>query len=211
MGGAELELLGIGQQKGTTILLKKGNCLKEYPYYYTEEFSKPFICKFTLYSDLPGNLALDDGLAKEIMALGEESLVQTIKERGTKRPKSGELLFVPEILTHWESLIFVIIHQLENPNDDDRIEIVEYLKLGLDLAEEKQYDAVVMPGHSMIYKMYPLDEAVRIHFDAIGMFLENRTTNFIKIISLCIEQEDQIEAFLLCAQERFQQYSAWLF
>ena len=58
-----VELYAVGEYKGTTILLKKGKCLKDFPYYFTDEFAKPFICEYLFYSSVALNLHLEDGLA----------------------------------------------------------------------------------------------------------------------------------------------------
>lgn len=206
-----LELFAVGEYKGVTILVKRGNCLKEFPYYFTEEFAKPFICKFSIYSDLPVNLSLESGLAGKIMQLSENNLPAKIAERGTKRPKPGEIVFVPQNLTHWESLIFVVLPELENPNEDDRIELIEYMKNGFDIAEQNEYDALVVPGFPIVFSMFPLDTAASMQLEALEMFLENRSTTYLKIISLCIESDEELQSFLRVGQERFQKFSTWLF
>jgi O-acetyl-ADP-ribose deacetylase (regulator of RNase III) len=206
-----LELFAIGQYKGATILLKRGNCLKEFPYYFTDEFAKPSICSFSIYSSIGVNLSVDEGLAAEIMKLPDCNLPEKIAERGTKRPKAGELLFVPQDLTHWSNVIFVVLHELENPTDDDRLDFIEYIKTGFDLAEEKAVDAVVTPGMPMAFKLFDGEVAAGIILEAIEMFLEMRNTEWVRIISLCVESTEEVHCFVNVARERFQKFSTWLF
>jgi hypothetical protein len=206
-----VELYAVGEYKGTTILLKKGNCLKDFPYYFTDEFAKPFICKYLFYSNIAVNLHLEEGLAGQIMELPQNGLAEAIERRGTKRPKAGELIFVNQYLTHWESLILIVLYQLENPNEDDRIEIVEHIKNGFDSAEDKGVDAIVTNGLPLLYSMFDIEMAANIIFEAMEMFLDSRSSENIRIISFCIENQEEIDMFVQVARERFKRYSTWMF
>ena len=206
-----VELYAVGEYKGTSILLKKGNCLKDFPYYFKDEFAKPFICKYLFYSSIPVNLHLEEGMTGQIMELSDNGLAEAIERRGTKRPKAGELIFVNQYLTHWESLILIVLYQLENPNEDDRIEIVEHIKNGFDSAEDKGVDAIVTPGLPLLYKMFDIDLAAHIIFEALEMYLDNRSSTNIRIISFCIESQEEIDRFVQVAMDRFKRYSSWMF
>lgn len=206
-----VELYAVGEYKGTTILIKKGDCLKDFPYYFTDEFAKPFICKYLFYSDIPVNLSLDEGLPGKITKLAENGLTEAIERRGTKRPKAGELIFVNQYLTHWESLILIVLYLLENPNEDDRIEIVEHIKNGFDSAEDKGVDAIVTPGLPLLYRMFDMELAANILMEALEMYLDNRSSENIKIVSFCLEDQMELEKFLKVAKDRFRNYSSWMF
>ena len=193
-------------------MIKKGNFLKEFPFYYADTFSNPIIARFTLYSGIFSTLSLDSGLAGEIMKnIEDNNLAEKIAERGTKRPKVGELIFIETYLMYWDSIILVVLDQLPNSTDDDRIDIIEYIRNGYDMAENKGYSAIVTPGHPVIFTMFPSDIAADMHIDAIEMFLENRTSNNIKIISICIASDDDLQAFLISASNKFTKYTSWLF
>ena len=104
--------------------------------------------------------------------------------------------------------MFVVLDELENANEDDRIEMIEYIKKGFDYAEENNFDGIVLPGHEIIYKLFSMETAANMHFDAIQMFLDSRVTNNIKIICVCIENEEDFKFFAKSAYEKFQKYSS---
>jgi O-acetyl-ADP-ribose deacetylase (regulator of RNase III) len=206
-----LELYAIAEYKEVKIMLKKGNCLKEFPYYFTEEFSRPCVCNFTLYSNISSKLSLEEGLAGELITMEGNNIVQKLEERGTKRPKIGELIFVETQLSHWSSVLFVVLDKLDSPIEDDRSEFVEYIKYGLDLAERNNIESVVMPGHLVLFQTFDPETAADIHFEAVELFLHTRSTTSIKTIIFCINSQDHISSFLKSALEKFPKYSSWLF
>lgn len=206
-----MELYAVGEYKGTTILIKKGDCLKDFPYYFTDEFAKPFISKYLLFSDIAVNLNLEEGLMGKILNLPENGLQEAIERRGTKRPKAGELIFINQYLTHWESLTAIVLYQLENPNEDDRLEIVEHIKNGFESAEDKGVEAIVTPGLPLLYRMFDVELGADIQFEALEMYLDSRSSENIKIVTFCIDDQNVLQKFLRVAKSRFKNYSSWMF
>lgn len=206
-----LELLAFGEYLNTKIFIKKGNCLKELPFTYEDTFSLPVLNKFLLYSSVSPTLDLSEGLAAMVLQLEDTNLKETIEDRGTKRPKIGELIYINTFLTHWDSVILLVLDELTDVTDDDRQDLTEYMKNGLDLAEEKGVASVVMPGHPVIFKMFPLQDATDIHFEAIEMFLESRKSTNINSIYLCIDLPLHLQSYLSTASTKFLKYSTYLF
>ena len=206
-----LELLAIGEYRGVKIFIKRGSCLKEFPYYYENSFSNPCVLNFALYSSIYPALDMSEGLAGEIMKIEDTNLAEKVAERGTKRPKIGELICVATYLTHWDCVVFVVLDELMNPTIDDRQDITEYMKFGLDLIEEKGVSSIVMPGHAVVFKIFECSVAAEMHLEAIEMFLDGKTTENVKSIYLCVESEEQLQAYLTAASEKFQNYSMWIF
>ena len=94
-----VELFAFGEYKNAKIMLKKGNFLKEFPYFY-DEFSLPCICNYILYSSISNKLNEEKGLAAVLANIEGNNLYDQFAERGGKRPKIGELIRVKTQLSH---------------------------------------------------------------------------------------------------------------
>lgn len=199
----ELEVLGVGEYEGVIIMLKKGSSLSEIPINYQSEKRT---LEFGLMSSINSKCLISGGLSGQIGKMfGKDRISQELlkqhRRQGDVVPYTTNSQFLKKIY------FLVLDSSSQNVGDFEKDLLKNTIKKALNEMENDKLDSAVIPGISCQNNRYPINIAADLHFEAIEEFIEETMPRNLNLISICLYDQDEVDAFLVSAHVKLKKYS----
>ena len=197
-----------GEYKGVIILLKKGNALEELPINYEADHSNLF---YGIFAAISSALKIGGGFVQAIAnKFNAESSIN--KALAKKKYILGDVIYCP----HRDNNFFLLVLDSASQNLEaaEKNLLKATIIKGLDEAESQGLSSVIIPGISCKNNAFPIKVAANIHFEAIEDFIDERElrgkSKNIDLISVCLYQDDEANAFTESAKHKFKKYDCYV-
>ena len=200
---SENTLIKFGEYEGVIILIKKGSSLEEQPINYSSVTNS---LKYGIMSAVNSALQITGGLVKQ--------LARKFKIIDIKRDNKSQLLREGEVLNYsleqdyLKQLYFLLLDVAPGQVEEREKKILkETIMKALNKMEEDGLTSAVIPGISCRHNRFPIKTAADMHFEAIEEFIEVTKPKNLKLITICLFQQDEIDGFIQSSDLKFKKYS----